>query len=461
MDTRYSHTAGVLKIMKKLLLISPLASKSLLGGDFFFRLPTLGLLKVASLTPPEWQVQIMDEKVEPLDLKRDTDIVGITAMTPAVNRAYEIAGSFRQRGIKVVMGGMHVSKMPEEALQYCDSVLVGEAEDQWSMVLDDFQNGGLKKIYRQEIIYPSLEKRPAPNWDLYRGKPYLPVHFIETTRGCPHNCEFCSVTNSFGGKFRNRPVDEVENEIQNLKPFDGRFNLKNVVFFVDDNIISNGKHARELLARLAPYKLKWLGQASVNIAKDDKILDLCRKSGCMGLLIGFETLSSENLSNMGKRFNKPNDYIDVIKKLHDYGIGVDGSFVFGFDHDDESVFDRTVEFIIRAKLDVCYFSILTPYPGTRLHSQIQSEGRIIDYDWSNYNTNNVVFMPKLMKPEKLLYGFHNVLKECFSYSAIFKRLWGNGTYKNFFYPMNFGFRQTIRKTIKHKQDFSYGQSINP
>ncbi len=442
--------------MKRLLLVSPLSSKSMLGGDFYFRLPYLGLLKVASLTLPDWQVSIIDEKVEALDLKQDADIVGITSMTPAVNRGYEIANAFRQRGIKVIMGGMHISKMPEEALQHCDSVVIGEAESLWPQILNDCEQGKLKRIYRHENGYPSLKNLPAPDWDLYRNKRYLPVHFIETTRGCPHNCEFCSVTSSFGGRFRNRPLDDIEREIQNLKPFEGRFILKNVVLFVDDNIISNRSHAKELLNRIIPYNLKWLGQTSVNIAKDHEILTLCRKSGCMGLLIGFETLSSDNLTAIGKDFNKPDDYVDVVKRMHDYGIGVDGSFVFGFDNDDEGVFERTADFILKAKIDVCYFSILTPYPGTRLYTRIVNEDRIIDHDWSNYNTNNVVFRPKMMKPEKLLDGFHYVLKEAFSYRSIFQRLWGNKTYKNFFYPMNFGFRQTIKKTIKHKQKFSYG-----
>jgi radical SAM superfamily enzyme YgiQ (UPF0313 family) len=442
--------------MKKLLLISPLSTKSMLGGDFYFRLPYLGLLKVASLTPADWQVSVVDEKVEPLDLNQAVDLVGITCMTPAVNRGYEIANAFRQRGIKVIMGGMHISKMPEEALQHCDSVVIGEAESLWPQILTDFDQGALKRIYRHENGYPSLKNLPAPDWDLYRNKRYLPVHFVETTRGCPHNCEFCSVTSSFGGKFRNRPLDDVEREIQNLKPFEGRFILRNVVLFVDDNIISNRNHAKELLTRIIPYNLKWLGQTSVNIVKDHEILTLCRKSGCMGLLIGFETLSSDNLAAIGKGFNNPDNYIDVVKKMHDYGIGVDGSFVFGFDNDDEGVFERTADFIIKAKIDVCYFSILTPYPGTRLYTRMVNENRIIDHDWSNYNTNNVVFRPKMMKPEKLLDGFHCVLKEAFSCRSILQRLWGNRTYKNFFYPMNFGFRQTIKKTIKHKQKFSYG-----
>jgi len=443
---------------KKLILISPLAEKSLLGGDFYFRMPYLGLLKVAALTPPDWEIAIVDEKVEGVDFDQHADIVGITAMTPAVNRAYQIADEFRARGKKVVMGGMHISKLPDEALQHCDSVVVGEAEELWGTLLDDFKKGELKSLYRHENGYPSLDNLPIINWDLYKDKRYLPVHSIETTRGCPHNCEFCSVTNSFGGKFRNRPVDEVEKEIQNLKPFEGKFILKNTVFFADDNIISSRRHAKELLTRIIPYNLKWVGQASVNIAKDDEILDLCRKSGCMGILIGFESLSVDSLSHMGKGFNKPRNYIDVIKKVHDYGIGINCSFVLGFDHDDEGIFDRTLEFIVKAKLDVCYFSILTPYPGTRLYAQMREEGRLIDHDWSNYNTNYVVYKPKLMTPERLLNGFYDVLKGSFSYPTIFRRLWGNGTYKNFFYPMNFGFRQSIKKTVKRKYNFP--QEIN-
>jgi radical SAM superfamily enzyme YgiQ (UPF0313 family) len=438
---------------KKLILISPLAEKSLLGGDFYFRMPYLGLLKVAALTPPDWEVAIIDEKVEGVDFDQDVDLVGITAMTPAVSRGYKIADTFRERGIKVVMGGMHISKLPDEALTHCDAVVIGEAEGLWHRLLDDFKRDDLQRVYRHEDGYPSLENLPLVDWDLYKDKRYLPVHSIETTRGCPHNCEFCSVTNSFGGKFRNRPVDDVEREIQSLKPFEGRFILKNTVFFADDNIISSRRHAKELLTRIIPYNLKWVGQASVNIAKDDEILDLCRKSGCMGILIGFESLSADSLSHMGKRFNKPQNYIDVINKVHDYGIGINGSFVLGFDHDDEGIFDRTLEFIVKAKLDVCYFSILTPYPGTRLYTQMREEGRLIDHDWSNYNTNYVVYKPKLMTPERLLHGFYDVLKGSFSYSSIFRRLWGNGTYKNFFYPMNFGFRQSIKKTVKRKYNF--------
>lgn len=433
---------------KKLILISPLGDRGLLGSDFYFRMPYLGLLKVAALTPPEWNVTIIDEKVEPLDLDLSADLIGITTMTPVARRAYQISDHFRSRGIPVVLGGMHASKMPDESLKHCDSVVIGEAEDLWDKLLTDLAQGQLKKIYRHGEMYPSLAGRPQADWDLYNGKGYLPVHFIETTRGCPFNCEFCSVTSSFGGKFRNRPLDDIENEIRTMKPFPGRFTWQNLVFFNDDNIISNKRHARELLTRIIPYKLDWLGQTSVDMAQDDEMLALCKKSGCMGLLVGFESLSAETLKSVNKGINKPQQYIDVVKRMHDHGIGVKGSFIFGFDSDDDGVFERTVEFVEKAKIDVVYYSILTPYPGTALYDQMVREGRIIDHDWNHYNTHNVVYQPKNMTPERLFDGYWWALKQSFSYGSILRRMWGNGTRYNFFFPMNFGFRQSILKTMK-------------
>jgi radical SAM superfamily enzyme YgiQ (UPF0313 family) len=428
----------------KLVLISPLTSKSLLGADFYFRMPTLGLLRVAAATPPEWTVSIFDEKVEPIDLARPADLVGITGMTPAIRRAYEIADAFRARGVPVVMGGIHVSMLPEEALEHCDAVLIGEAEGLWPRLLADLTQGRLQRIYRHEG-FPTLAKLGIPDWSLYDGKRYLPFHCVESSRGCPHGCEFCSVTNYFGGSYRTRPAAEVEEEIRGLRPFEGRFTLKNVVFFVDDNIAGKRTHARELLARMVPYQLKWLGQASTAIARNDELLGLCRKSGCMGLLIGFETLSREKLKAVGKSFNSPDDYLDVIRKIHDHGIGISGAFVFGLDGDDEGVFDRTYEFVQKAKLESPYFSILTPYPGTRLYGKLAREGRIIDHDWSNYNTNTVVFRPEGMSPRQLHDGYFQLQNAVHTVPAIVRRFWGTTSRANFWLPMNYGFRRSVRQ----------------
>ena len=431
--------------MKNLLLISPLAKQSLMGGGFFFRMPALGLLKVAALTPSGWQVTIVDEKVETLDLNLEVDLVGITAMTTTAHRGYDIADNFRRRGTKVVMGGMHVSCLPDEALQHCDSVVVGEAEMLWPELLGDFERHQLKPLYQHENGPPALTSQPCPDWNLYRGKKYLPVHFVETTRGCPIDCEFCAVTTAFGGKYRSRPHDEVLAELRSLRPFPGRFTLKNCVFFVDDNIISNRAYAREFLTRIADLGLRWFGQASMNIAKDPEILRLCQKSGCAGLFLGFETLSPETLASVGKRVNRPHEYFEVVQKLHDHGIAIDGSFVFGFDTDDAGVFERTLEFVHKAKLEVAYFSILTPYPKTRLHQRLAEANRLLSEDWSIYDGHHVVHRPAKLTPDQLLEGYQQVFREVYSLPSIFKRLWGTTAWKSFVYPMNIGFRQSIRQ----------------
>ena len=430
--------------MKRLLLISPVGKNGLVGRQFNFRLPVLGLLKVASLTPAGWQVKILDEKVEPMPPAEEADLVGITAMTATAPRAYELADSYRSRGIKVVMGGMHASALPEEALRHCDSVLVGEAEELWPQLLADFDKQTLQPSYRHQNGFPALRNLELPDWNLYRGKRYLPVHFVETTRGCPLDCEFCAVTTAFGGQYRNRPLEEVLHELRGLRPFEGRFILKNCVFFVDDNIVSNRAYARELLPRLKEFKLKWFSHASMNIANDPELLQLCHSSGCVGLFIGFETFSTENLRSVGKRINRPQDYLEVVKRIHDHGIGIDASFVFGLDADDEGVFDRTLEFVHRAKIEVGYYSILTPYPGTRLYHRLVSEDRILTSDWSLYDTSHVVFRPRTLSQDQLLAGYYRVLKESYSLGSIVKRLWGGTAYKPFFYPMNLGFRGSAR-----------------
>jgi radical SAM superfamily enzyme YgiQ (UPF0313 family) len=428
--------------MKKLLLIAPLGKAGLVGRDMTFRLPCLGLLRVAALTPSGWDVTIIDEKVEPLDLTQSADLVGITAMTITSQRAYEIADHFRRRGIKVVIGGMHASCLPDEALVHCDSVVVGEAERLWPVVLADFERGELKRIYQHQNGLPSLDGMPPVDWELYREKRYLPVHFVETTRGCPLDCEFCAVTNAFGGRYRNRPLDDVLSELHRQRPFDGLLTLKNCVFFVDDNIISNRAYARELLMRLADFKIKWFSQASMNIASDPEILKLCQRGGCLGLFIGFESLSEETLRSIGHKPNRPALYLEAVRKIHDHGIGVDASFVFGFDTDDDGVFNRTIDFVLCAKIEVAYFSILTPYPGTRLFQRLQAEGRLLTTDWTRYDTSHVVYRPKTFTPDQLLDGYYRTLKEAYTINSIFKRLWGTTAYKNFFYPMNFGFRQS-------------------
>lgn len=429
--------------MKKVLLIAPTAPRSLMGRNFFYRLPPIGLMKVAALTPPDWQAVIADEKSETVDLNQEADLVGITAMTPTARRAYQIADHFRQRGIKVAMGGMHASNLCEEALQHCDSVVIGEAEGLWPRLLLDAGAGSLQRTYSHHGNYPVLLNQPCSDWESMRAKDYLSLHFVETTRGCPHDCEFCSVTSAFGGHFRTRPLEEVEAELRRLRSFAGLLTLKRCVFFLDDNIVSSRAYAKALFGRIADLNLNWFGQASVNIVRDPEILQLAQKSGCRALFIGFETLCDQSLASVGKHFNRPKEYLEVVRKIHDHGIGIDGSFVFGFDEDTEAAFDRTLDFVMQAKLEIAYFSLLTPYPGTRLHRRLTAEHRLLTEDWDYYDANHVVFRPKLLSPEQLLEGYHYVMKEFYSVSSIFRRLWGTTAWKNLFYPMNFGFRQSV------------------
>jgi len=396
-------------MQKSVLLISPL-SKSLVGEGFYFRMPAFGLLKLASLTPDPWTATIVDEKVDPLDLDAQPDVVGITTMTATATRAYELADHFRRRGVTVVMGGMHVSSVPDEALEHCDSVVAGEAEGLWPKLLNDYEQRQLQRVYRHQE-FPALAGLPRPNWDVFRDKHYLPVHFLETTRGCPWDCEFCAVTTSFGGTYRSRPAEEVLSELRGLKPFQGRYQLPNCVFFIDDNIIGNRRYARELFARVAELRINWFSHASVNIANDPETLDLCARSGCKALLIGFETLSSEGIASIGHKPNRPAKYYDIVNKIHDVGIGIDAAFVFGLDTDDEGVFDRTLEFIHKAKIEIPYFSILTPYPGTRLHRRMVNEGRLLTRNWALYDTSHVVYRPKRLSPDQLLDCYLHVLNK--------------------------------------------------
>lgn len=442
---------------KDVILVSPL-SKSLVGKGFYFRMPAFGLLKLASLTPKSWKVAIVDEKVEPLDLNARPDLVGITAMTATATRAYELGDHFRMSGIKVVMGGMHASSVPEEALEHCDSVVVGEAEGLWPKLLADFERGELKPIYRHHDGYPSLAGLPYPDWDLFAGKRYLPVHFVETTRGCPWDCEFCAVTSAFGGTYRSRPAEDVLGELRNRKPFERRFQLPNCVFFIDDNIIGNRKYARELFEAVADFDIHWFSHASVNVASDPEMLKVLRKSGCEALLIGFETLSSETMSSIGRKPNRPAKYHDIVNRIHDAGIGIDAAFVFGFDTDDEGVFDRTLEFIHKAKIEIPYYSILTPYPGTRLHQRMKDEGRLMTSDWTLYDTSHVVYRPSRLTPDQLINGYLRILKESFSWPSIVRRLWGTTSWKQFFYPMNFGYQQSVKSMLRH---FDRGEREHP
>jgi radical SAM superfamily enzyme YgiQ (UPF0313 family) len=434
----------------KIVLISPVSHNKSLGEDVFFKLPMLALPTLAAYTPDDCTIRMIDERIQVLDEKVDADLVGITAMTALAPRAYQIADGFRRRGITVVMGGMHPSARPQEALTHCDAVVVGEGELVWPQLIDDFRQGRLKRIYKAERLFDVSETRP-PRWDIIDKQLYSPVDFIETTRGCPLSCSFCAVTNFFGGHYRTKPLELIEQLVGQVRPTPKRLALKNMVFFVDDNIVGSRRHCKELLKMLKAYKIQWVGQASMTVTRDEEILKLMSETRCLGLLIGMESLSDKTLADCGKRVNRPADYIAAVDKLHRYGIGVKASFIVGFDNDDTHVFDQMAQFVTQSNLDSVYFSILTPYPGTRFFDQMESDGRILHYDWEKYDTANVVFRPARMTPEQLQDGFFRLYRKALSYPSIARRLWRARTQLQFFMPDNLAFRYCMLKMISARR----------
>ena len=424
-------------------LIVPRWSANSLWGKVVFRFPYLALTTLAALTPGDVRVRLIDENVERIDWKAIPDLVGISLMTPLAPRGYGIADAYRKRGVPVVLGGIHPSMMPEEASAHADAVVVGEAEGLWPRVVEDVRQGELQPLYRSED-QSSLDKLPLPRRELLKRKAYFFVNTVQTTRGCPFDCEFCSVTQFYGHTYRLRPVEEVEREVRRLE---SRF-----VFFVDDNIVGNKAYAKALFRRLIPYRLKWASQASITIARDQELLRLARQSGCIGLFIGFESLSQKTLKKMGKTFNRVVSYRDMIRRIHSHGIGIQGSFIFGSDGDTPSVFPEVVRFTEQTRLDAVLFSILTPFPGTRLYRKMKAEGRILTDDWARYDMNHVVFSPRGMGVEQLQNGFNWAYSRLYSWRSIAKRLLGVRRNLQLFGPQNVGFRRAWLEVLKDKDD---------
>jgi radical SAM superfamily enzyme YgiQ (UPF0313 family) len=376
-------------------------------------IPPLGLAMVAALTPPEVEVSLTDENVTDIDFQKEIDLVGITALTTTAPHAYDIADNFRASGIKVILGGAHPSALPDEASRHADAVVIGEAEGIWPNLIDDFKANKLKKIYRQSER-PSLINLPIPRRDLFANGAYYVTNTISTTRGCPYSCSFCSVTSLFGRTIRCRPVEEVVKEIETL-------NQRELIVFVDDNIVGNPKYAEELFHALIPYRIKWVSQASVTIARNDELLRLAAASGCADLFIGFETLSPTNLAAIGKKVNMVDEYETVIKKIHSHGIAIHGFFILGLDEDDEDVFKRTLHFAQEMRLESAQFAWPVPYPGTTFYESLDKTGRIITKDWAQYESN-VVFEPKLMSREVLRQRRDWVWRKFYSMPSIWRRV---------------------------------------
>ena len=382
------------------------------------RIPNLAFPILAALSLKDIDILFTDDLLTPIDLKKDlkeVDLVGISVLTKTALRAYEIAEAYQKKGIPVVLGGIHPTALPEEAKEHADSVVIGEAEEIWPHLIEDVRNGNLKPFYRQEG-YTELSKIPIPRREILPQRGYLPLDVVQVTRGCPFHCEFCSVQKFFGETYRFRPLSDVVEEVRRLR--------HRWMMFNDDNIIGNPSYSKELLKALIPLKKKWFGQASLSGLKKVENIELLAKSGCNSLFIGFESLCKENLLKSKKFQNDPSEYREIIKSLHRFGIAICGSFVFGFDEDDPSVFEETVSFSIQTKLFSAIFMILTPYPETAFYHRVKTEGRLVQDQWWLLKSPEDVapyFTPKKMSGETLREGWKRAWKEFYSFPSIWKR----------------------------------------
>lgn len=401
---------------KRVLLIFPREKGIKFSNDTLYPFPMLGLTLLASHFPNNYEVKIINEAIEEIDFDAEVDLVGITGLTCVIKRAYAVADRFRARGVKVILGGVHPSLLPEEVKEHADAVFIGEAEGGLEELLKDFEAGRLKPIYKNQS-WSDLKGIPIPRRDLL-GKHYSPIFkAIETTRGCPNRCEFCSVPTINGKRYRLRPLQEVDQELSSIVKKKGEY-----LFVADDNVTAKEDYALDLLEILKRHQVKWMGFATVQVAKNERLLKKARESGCISLFIGFESLLQENVDGVSKRFVNTKELSDLVRTIQHHQIGIHGSFIFGFDGDDPAVFKKTVEFVQKSNMELPTFSILTPFPGTPLLRRLEEERRIIDRDWSHYDMSHVVFKPKKMTVQELQEGYLWAQKYTCAPRSILKRL---------------------------------------
>ena len=405
---------------RRLLLILP-ALQQLRNYEFrlikYSRFPPLSLLTIAGLTPEDrWEIIVRDEHVESSEVDGHVDLVGIQTYISSSGRAYELAERWRRRGARVVLGGLHPTSMPEEAAGHADAICTGPAETVWPRLLDDFEHGRLQKIYRGDS-HGSAKLVPSPRRDLMNPRAYLIRHTMVTSRGCPHSCDFCYKSSFWGPNYYEpRPIVRLERELAEV---DDR-----LVFFLDDNLLGNRRHARALFDVLRGSGIVWQAAASLDVVADPGYLAAAYEAGCRSLFVGFESLSPENMRGNNKPVNAKADYAEACRRLHDAGIMINGSFVFGFDCDTPDVFDRTVEFAVENKILTATFHVLTPLPGTRAFERLESQGRILHRNWAYYDTDHAVFRPLRMTPDELESGHKRAYRQFVGYSSILQRSLG-------------------------------------
>ncbi|MBF0443159.1 MAG: radical SAM protein [Oligoflexales bacterium] len=421
-----------------------------------FREAPLTATTLASLVPLELgaDITVVDESVSKIPFGREFDIVGISVMTGTSKRAYELARIFREKGSMVVLGGVHVTLLPDEAKKHADSIVVGFAEQEWPRLLRDFAAGRLKQVYEGKDV--NLENLPIPRRDLQKKIGYMAPNTVYATRGCRLRCEFCSVPAANFG-WHKRPIPDVIREIKAIKS--QRF------VFNDVHMTDDPDYAKELCRALIPLNKKWGGLASTKVAKDDELLDLLYKSGCSYLLLGFESVDNKALEGINKRINDFSEYKMVVEKLHEKKIIIQGCFVLGMDGEEPDIFRRTVEIVNDLRIDIPRYAFFTPYPETDAFRRLEREGRLLHKNWKYYDTQHVVFRPDRMTPQQLEDGFKWAVRETFKISSIRKRLKGSGSNFYISFVGNLAYRKYIRKLMNDMDRFPAGVdpsvNINP
>jgi radical SAM superfamily enzyme YgiQ (UPF0313 family) len=395
----------------KVLLLQP--TNEVQSGDRL--VPPLWASVLASITPDEHEVDFLHSGFEqPTERKlAKFDVVGISVLTTMAKHAYMVGDMCKRIGVTCIMGGIHVFLFPEEAKQHCDAVMLGEAENVWPQILDDVKKKTLKPIYEGSLTEPA--DFPIPDLSIYKKYKFFTNKLAEIVRGCPHNCRFCGATFYSGRKYRYKQADKLVEEIRNWD------SSGKIAHLTNTNLVASPKKTLEIMENIKEFNLRWWSPCSVNILDHEELFKAVADSGCMVLQFGFDSISKETLKSMNKSFNIKRDYRALIKKCHDYGIDVSGSFIFGWDTDTKDVFSETVDFVLDTDIDMPVYFPLTPFPGTDIYETYKAQGRILTEDWSQYNWNKCVYKPKNMTAEELLQGCFEAFSKSYSYPNILHR----------------------------------------
>lgn len=416
-------------------------------------LPPLAMGILAARTPRDVEVTFYDDKVETVPADDKPDLVAITVETFTARRAYDLAARYRSKGVPVVMGGYHPTFLPDEALLHADAIVVGDAEGSWEQLLNDYRGGDLQRIYTGGSEHPLNDFRIDRS--IFSGKKYAPVELVQYGRGCRFACDFCSIRTFYKDNLRVRSAQSMAEELALLSS-------RKLVFFVDDNLFNSREELETLLDIIRPLRLRWSCQISIDVARDERLLDKLAEAGCIFVLVGFESLSVANLKQMAKPWNHvAGDYLSVVRKFHQRGMAVYGTFVFGYDEDTGETIQDSLNFALEAKLEIANFNPLTPTPGSPLYKRLRQENRLLSSCWwldPAYRYGDPIFVPKLMSPEEFAEKCFMAKKAFYSWKSIAHRVLGSDAGLDLFRTTMVGLANVIsRREVMRKQYRALGK----